>query len=114
MINLLKNESISGNAGEWDAVIDGESYKFGCMGARFLYDNKGRIESFLDPIKGALEFYGSPLNKGILRVATGWPFFDKFRLVGLTLNSRTTKEAAENLDGTVEEYNKRYGFGVGD
>ncbi|MBI2672288.1 hypothetical protein HYX16_05115 [Candidatus Woesearchaeota archaeon] len=114
MLKLMGKESWGGNAGRWKGLP--------CVGANFIYDPEtGEILYFENPQTIPKELKG--FAEGTLRIVRDIYFekdstlkkiiqngTEKCRIIDSYLPKPISEEAKENLEISIEEYNKRYGF----
>jgi hypothetical protein len=99
MYKLIGQESWGGNAGRWKGMW--------CSGANFVYDPEtGEILYFENPQHLPKNLQDFP--SGTLRIALDNET-NKYRIIDYFFSPKS-EEAKENLEISIEEYNKRFGF----
>jgi len=101
MLELLKSESMGGNAGRF--TVDGKVYS--CVAANFYYDEFGQIICFSNQD----EVLDKKYPQGTFKIV---PFPTKpasFRIVRLFFGKNSASLANSVLEATVIEYNTLFG-----
>jgi len=101
---LILDESIGGNAGNWQ--------EHSCAAANFYYDAKtGEIICFGNCQKVPGEIREKFLQ-GTFRIAVDMRKTGRYRIIDAGMGSQVQDTARETLEASIEEFNRRYGFEV--
>lgn len=102
MQSLISKESMGGNAG----TEDGRP----CLGANFFYDLQTGEIKYFENIQNVPWGIVNKYSAGTFRIAIDTPNTWKLKIINTYLKEGTAKEATENLEQSVELYNKQYGY----
>ena len=111
MFPLLCNESMGGNASRWKGLS--------CAGANFYYDPLNGEMQYFENSQHVPEDILDRCSHGILRVAirirhkvAPGEHHTKYRIIRCLTPINIRPAAKANIEETIKEYNKRYGFEI--